>query len=153
VNNSEFDVAINALNVRGQDSIKLFTSLMSESVHKSQKQVAIGEIEELFKAYAAHLKGSTDEVLTKILQAFNCDIKFIEDQLKARVQDVHQDGKKLSQDEFMKFFDEWTKAGEHYSADEVGSLAFTYLSTHGGVNLDHFIAELNATKNEKKLQP
>jgi hypothetical protein len=51
----------------------------------------------------------------------------------------------------MNFFDEWKEAHDHYSYDDLGTTAFTFLSTEGGINLAHFISELNATKDFHKL--
>jgi hypothetical protein len=136
---------------------------MNESAHSSQRRVSIGEIEELFKAYAAHLKGTADEAMTKVLRAFNCDVRYIEEGLKARVKNVNQeaqlwtqgrpDGWILAQGEFMSFFDEFEVGSTYFTADEIGSLALSFLSTQGGVNLDHFVAELNATMVAARMQP
>ena len=78
INAKEFGKAVSALGLKAGEGSKLFDNLINESQFKSQDKIGVAEIEELFKAYAAHLKGNTDHTLVQIMVAFNCDITFIE---------------------------------------------------------------------------
>ena len=99
-----------------------------------KQKVAITEIEGLFKEHARkqHPNIKPDDVCANILKAFNCDVAYIDSELRRIYQSKMNS---LPMEDAMNFFTQFPGFQAFYAENELNVMLDSYVRSQGKVEL------------------